>query len=171
MRGNQPADDVSYSDNARFDTSLTILSTDHRTIAEIQRKIVKQSKRDAISRYFRSKNDKETIAGWKLELDRILQIFQTELAMNTHITVANTNAMVSDMHRNMLKKQGETDGQSLSVSLASFLFIVECPLIIIQTQTRSGTFTKIAPTILHLYLAYPENPHPHHQGPALDAMN
>ena len=46
-----------------------------RTVAEIERKIIKQGGRHAISRLFHAKNDKETIAGWKLDLNRILHIF------------------------------------------------------------------------------------------------
>jgi hypothetical protein len=44
-------------------------------VAEIQRKVIKQSGRNAVSRLLHAKSDKETIAGWKLELNRILQVF------------------------------------------------------------------------------------------------
>ena len=68
--------------------------------------------RNSLSRLVHAKNDKarEMIATWKLDLNRILQVFnvsfvisvwplptvhlQTELAMNTH-------TMVSDIHRNV----------------------------------------------------------------------
>jgi len=46
-----------------------------RTIAEIQRKVIKQSGRNSASRLFYAKYDKETIAAWKMDLNRILQIF------------------------------------------------------------------------------------------------
>jgi len=46
-----------------------------RTVAEIQRKVIKQSGRNAASRLLHAKNDKETIAAWKSDLDRILRIF------------------------------------------------------------------------------------------------
>ena len=62
-----------------------------------------------------AKNDKETIASWRLDLNRILHVFnvrsacsvrqsltppptQTELAINTHVVVSDTHAMVSDTH-------------------------------------------------------------------------
>ena len=62
-----------------------------------------------------AKNDKETIASWRLDLNRILHAFnvrsacsvrqsltppptQTELAINTHVVVSDTHAMVSDTH-------------------------------------------------------------------------
>ena len=48
---------------------------DCRTVAEVQRKIVKQSGRNTVSRLFNAKSDKETIAAWKLELNAILHVF------------------------------------------------------------------------------------------------
>jgi len=74
--------------------------------------ILKQSKRNSISRRFYAKNDKETIATWRSDLNSILLVFnvrsvaptrlslivpfQTELVINTHMTV-------SDIHRNSLR--------------------------------------------------------------------
>ena len=94
---------------------------DHRTVAEIQKKVIEKSGRNVVSRVFHAKSDKEAIAGWKLDLNRILHIFnvrsvgsaslsltfpfQTELAINTHM-------MVSDLHRNALTG---ADGQYSSV--------------------------------------------------------
>jgi len=97
---------------------MTYHALDHRIVAEIQRKIVKWGKRNAISRLL-PKNDEKTIATWRLELTRILQVFnvrlvhffmtivnsplQTELATNARTTVsdvANTHhGIVSDTHR------------------------------------------------------------------------
>jgi len=51
---------------------------DRRTVAEIQRKIVKWGKRNAISRLLPN-NDEKTIVTWRLELTRILQIFNVRL--------------------------------------------------------------------------------------------
>ena len=42
---------------------------------EIQKKVVKQGKRNAASRLLHAWNDKKTIASWKLDLNRILHIF------------------------------------------------------------------------------------------------
>ena len=50
-----------------------------RTVAEIQRKIIKQSQRDRISPFIHSKNDKDMIAGWKLGLNRILVVFNVRI--------------------------------------------------------------------------------------------
>ena len=52
----------------------------HRIVAEIHRKIVKQGKRNVASKLFHSKNDKEKIAGWKQDLQMILQVFNVRLA-------------------------------------------------------------------------------------------
>ncbi|KAF9644519.1 hypothetical protein BDM02DRAFT_935257 [Thelephora ganbajun] len=74
------------------------------TVAEIRKKIVKQGKRNVLSRPFHAKSDKKSIAIWKVDLNSILHVFNTELAINTHM-------MVADMHRNALPGQGDTDGQ------------------------------------------------------------
>ena len=80
--------------------------------------IEKQGKRNAVSRSFHARNDKEKIAAWKLELGRFLQVFnvsptvslwllltlhpQTELAITTHVIVSDTQAAVSDVHHEVL---------------------------------------------------------------------
>ena len=94
-------------------------------MAEIQRGIVKGGKRNAISRVFHAKDDQGTIAAWRLDLNRILHIFnvrsitsvwpwltahfQTELAINTNVVVsdvhrgvANTYTVVSDVHQGVV---------------------------------------------------------------------
>jgi len=108
-----------------------------------------------VSRHFHAKLDKEAIATWRSDLIRILHVFnvcstvstwplltlhsQTELAINTHVTVVNTHTLVSDVHhgvvdthaivsdirRNMLKGQEGTDGQHRSVSDTRALSITE----------------------------------------------
>jgi len=44
-------------------------------VAEIQGRIVGKRERGLLSRLAHAKNDKETIAAWKLDLIRILQVF------------------------------------------------------------------------------------------------
>ena len=101
-------------------------------MAEIQRRIVEQGKRGAISRYFHAKNDKDKIATWKSDLNRILQIFnvrpfvsarslltmrfQTELTINIHATVSDTRNIVSDIHRTIVNGQGESGSANMLVS-------------------------------------------------------
>ena len=74
MRGDKPVDDVGSTRDAWFGP-FTDDAFDHRTVAKIQEKAAKQSGRRRVSRLLHSKNDKEKIAAWKLELDRILQVF------------------------------------------------------------------------------------------------
>jgi len=87
-----------------------------------------RGERNAVTRLFHGKNDKETIATWRSDLNRILHVFnvrsvasvrplltvrfQTELAINTHVVVsdirrdfANTHTVVSDIHRGVLNVQ------------------------------------------------------------------
>jgi hypothetical protein len=49
---------------------------DCRTVADIQRRLVKCGKRNMFSGYFHRKKDKATIAAWKLDVERILQVFE-----------------------------------------------------------------------------------------------
>ena len=74
-----------------------------------------------VCQYFHARNDKEKIAGWRLELDRLLQVFnvsptgylwllltlhpQTELTITTHVIVSDTQAVVSDVHRGVVNTQ------------------------------------------------------------------
>ena len=45
-------------------------------MGDIQRKLAKWGKRNAVSRRFHANSDKTTIAGWRLELDKSLQVFK-----------------------------------------------------------------------------------------------
>ena len=90
-------------------------------MAEIQKNIIKRGKRNGVSRMFHAKDEKQTIATWRSDLNRILHIFnvcsitpvrppltprsQTELAINTNVTVSvvhhdvlNTQTVVSNTH-------------------------------------------------------------------------
>jgi len=51
-----------------------------RTVGEIREKIIKRNERNAVSRLVHAKNDKERIGAWKLDLIRILQVFNVRLA-------------------------------------------------------------------------------------------
>ena len=77
-------------------------------MSDIERNIIKRCKRNVLSRQFRARDDEKAIAAWKLELDKIRQVFevrsftctwrlltsslQTELA-------AVTDTTLSDIHR------------------------------------------------------------------------
>jgi hypothetical protein len=88
---------------------------DRRTLVKIQGKVVKRRKRNALYRFVLSKTDKDMIAGWKEDFIRILHVFnvrsigfvvhsfanlaapfQTELAIDTNMTVTDTKTIVTD---------------------------------------------------------------------------
>ena len=46
-----------------------------RTVAEIQKKVSKRSGRGRVTRFLQSRDDKDAIAGWKSDLNRILHVF------------------------------------------------------------------------------------------------
>ena len=46
-----------------------------RTVAEIQRKVVKQGKRNSALRFVLSRSNKDRIAAWKQDLVRVLHVF------------------------------------------------------------------------------------------------
>ena len=116
---------------------LPITFPNRRTVAEIQANINEKRERNLLSRLVNAKNDKEVMAGWRSDLNRILQVFnvrsvgsgrqsltaslyfQTELAMNTHV-------MVLDIHRNVVASQEGPDGQHRSVSPTSDPSTTEC---------------------------------------------
>jgi hypothetical protein len=110
-------------------------------MAKIQGKVVKQGKRNALYRFVLSKTDKDKIAAWRQDFIRVLHVFnvrsirsvghsytnlaapfQTELAIDTNMTVTdtktmvtNTETMVADMHRNMLTERECASGKNHSV--------------------------------------------------------
>ena len=127
---------------------------DRSTLVEIQKGIVEKDKRNLVSRVFRAKNDKDTIAGWKSDLTKILLIFnvgsvsvvcisltvryQTELALNTH-------TVVSDIHHIMVKV---FDDKNLPVSITCVPYLSSdkySPLFRPKTGQRFRP-----PRILHL---------------------
>jgi hypothetical protein len=113
-------------------------------VTKIQEKVVKQGKRNALHRFVLSKTDKDKIAGWKQDFVRVLHVFnvrsigfaghsfensapyQTELAIDTNIAVTDTQAMVVDMHRNMLTDRESASGKHLSVGTIFYPSITEC---------------------------------------------
>ena len=115
-------------------------------MTEIEGNVTKQSKRNRFFRLIHAKTDKDKIAAWRAELNRILQIFnvrpatsllasltirsQTELAIDTNVAVSNTNNIVSethnivsDIHRTIVKQQEGSDGPNPPVSNRYTLFV------------------------------------------------
>jgi hypothetical protein len=131
VRGDKSVDDVGQTIDAQFG-QLTDDLLDRRTVGGIQRKVIKKSRRKAISRLLYAKNDKETIAGWKSELNRILHVFnvrllvsgwslltvnfQAELAVTTQVTVSDTHTIVSNIRDDVSKIREGISGQVQPVS-------------------------------------------------------
>ena len=101
--------------------------------------------RNPISRFFHAKRDKDTIAAWRADLDRILHVFevrstvyslptllivhlQTELALHTHLAVSSTHGLVSDIHRAVVKAQEGANIRDQAVGGHCALFPVKNPL-------------------------------------------
>jgi hypothetical protein len=94
-------------------------------VAAIQKKVVKKSKRNTISRLFHAKDDKDTIANWKQDLNRILHIFNVRSVGSVlHLLTVpfqmelsiNTNMLVAGIHRNALAGQEAADSRHQPVS-------------------------------------------------------
>ena len=108
-------------------------------MTEIQGNVAKRGKRNAISRRIHAKDDHKAIGTWRSDLDRILHVFnvrstvsvwisltvnlQTELAVNTLVVVSDvrhgvvgTHAMVSDIHRSVMRGQEGAGNQRRLVS-------------------------------------------------------
>ena len=66
---------MSWANNTNVECFTDYEGPDHRTAAAIQKKIIKEGKRNVASRLFRSKNDKDKVAAWKQDLLRVLQVF------------------------------------------------------------------------------------------------
>ena len=48
---------------------------DRRTVAEVQGEVLKRSERGRISRFFHARDEKDVVAAWKSDLNRLLQVF------------------------------------------------------------------------------------------------
>jgi hypothetical protein len=114
-------------------------------MAKIQGKVVKQGKRNSLYRFVLSKPDKDKIAAWKQDFMRILHVFnvraigsvwhsyanlaapfQTELAIDTNMTVTDTNTMVAGMYRNMVTEREGASGRNHSVGTIYYPSTTDC---------------------------------------------
>ena len=90
-------------------------------------KVVKQGKRSSVSRFLRSKGDKDKITAWRNDLTRILQVFNVRSVCSIWVhcllasfqteLIINTNVMVADIHRNVLAGQEGASGRNDSVGV------------------------------------------------------
>jgi len=63
------------TENIESTRTVDQITLDHRTVTDIQTKLVKWGKRGVVSRHLHTKDDKETIATWRLDPGGILQVF------------------------------------------------------------------------------------------------
>ena len=63
-----------------------------RTVAEIQERVMGRSGRHGVTRFFHSRDDKDAIAAWKLELNRILHVFNV-CSGRSCLTIANHSVL------------------------------------------------------------------------------
>jgi len=70
-------------------SSPTNHTLDRRTVAEIQRKVMKRSGRNSVSRLFHAKDDAVVIASWKSDLKEILHIFNV-CSLHSYSATANS---------------------------------------------------------------------------------
>ena len=66
---------MSRANNRNVECFTDYEGLDPRTAAAIQKKIIKEGKRNVATRLLRAKNDKDKIAAWKQDLLRVLQVF------------------------------------------------------------------------------------------------
>ena len=73
-QGDRETDDVSRTCNTHTGPE-TYRSVNHRTVANIQGRVIKLGKRNPVSQLFHAKSDKEALAAWRQELNSVLHIF------------------------------------------------------------------------------------------------
>jgi len=161
-------------------------------VAGIQKHIIKRGRRSGVSRMFHAKDDKETIATWRSDLNRVLHVFnvcpitparppltvrlQTELAINTNVVVydvhhdvlntqtvvSNTHVIVSELQRNVTNTQ-------------TIVSDIHRTIVENQEGTDSKNWSVIQTTggssISYLRLALLESHLPHRRGPVSDARS
>ena len=110
-----------------------------RTVDGIQENIVKRSRRNVISRHYHAKDDKEAIATWRLDLNRVWHVFnvrsiisvwllltfrfQTELRIDTRATgsdarqdATNEHTVIFNIHHNVANAETTVSGVRRDVS-------------------------------------------------------
>ena len=157
-------------------------------MAEIERKVAKRRGRNAVSQFVHARDDKDSIAAWKLDLNRILHVFnvrstiftrlsltvlsQTELAMNTHVTVSEMSQNVSWIRSDVSKIREEIGSNIQSVSAPCVQPIENRKMFTItQAQTGLAAFTAEKTSTSLSHLVHLENRLPHDRGPVSAVTN
>ena len=69
-----------------------VIGPGRRTVADIRIKITERSKQNAISRAFHAKHDSQAIAGWRLDLNRILIVFNVRDVVLCELPALNAHS-------------------------------------------------------------------------------
>ena len=90
---------------------------DHRTIAEIHKKVKKRGGRHWICRFLHSRDDKDAIPAWNSKLDRILHVFnvcsaRSRLASPSLITPLSDRAGCEHPHHRYRYTSGHVENSS-----------------------------------------------------------
>ena len=117
-------------------------------MADIQGRVDKKNSRNVFSRIFHAQNDKDTIAAWQADLNRLLQIFnvrsvgsalpslmapfQTELAIDTNAAATETDRKVTETDRKVMETDRKVtdmrqDVLAIKKSVANKQFSVRHP--------------------------------------------
>ena len=169
-----------------MDTSLTMLSQSHRrTLADIRNKVAKRSMQNAISRAFHAKSDSQAIASWKIDLNRILLVFnvrsvasvplsvltvqsQTELGLNIYGAISNVRDGATKTHTVVVDTYAMVSEIRRGMQTTS---ATECTLTAAQTKSRSATPATVGRNVLYLHLARLASRLPRRQGPVSDVTS
>lgn len=134
-------------------------------MAHIRSKVSERSKQNAISRAFHAKNDSQTIASWRTDLNRILLVFnvgsvvfirptltvhsQTELGLNIYVTISNVRDDVANTHTAVAEVRQDVANTRAMVSDISRKILgspegdhVDRRRLVSDTQTRTVPIPK-----------------------------
>ena len=147
-------------------------------MTEIQRKVVKQGKRNVVSRFILAKGDKDKYVAWKQDLVKLLHIFNVRSIRSSISSVGHprlSNAL-SDTATNRFPCDGygyPYDGcgypserfagecsQSKPLSKCNFVF-TNIMLTVTQAQARSVILNTLRPAVSSIHSTHPgESPPP-----------
>ena len=163
-------------------------------MGQIQKSAVEPDKRSFLSHIFNLKSDKDRVAAWRSDLDRILHIFevrstvcflptlltvplQTELALHTNVAVsgihedvANARELISDVHRAVVNQEAGgisnqmVGNEGVLFTMTKFLHFLG------SNQVRSFNCSR-RPEILPLSPECLENRLPHPREPVSDGRS
>ena len=103
-------------------------------MAEIRRKVIKHSKRNVVYRHLLARNDKDKIAVWRVDLEKIVRNFNVRsivtirrlLTLDSQTALAiNTNVIVSNINRILVEGRGGNSSRDPMVSDARSLYTAE----------------------------------------------